>query len=70
MIVSRWPPRRLLILAAALLFLGAGLPFLMVVKVLEATFLLAFISYGATLSGAFLGYLGILHYVRPPGRGL
>ena len=66
MLISRWPPHRLLVLAALLLLLGAGLPFLMVVRVLEATFLLAFLSYGATVSGAFLGYLGVLHYLRPP----
>ncbi len=61
MFISRWSPRALLTVAAVLLFIGAGLPFLMVVHLLEATFLLAFVSYAATVSGAFVGYLGILH---------
>ncbi len=68
MLTSRWSPRGMLILAALLLLVGTGLPFLMVVRVLEATFALAFVSYGATIAGAFLGYLGVLHYLRPPRR--
>ncbi len=66
MLISRWPPQWLLILATLLLFVGAGLPFLMVVRVIEVTFFLAFVSYAATVSGAFLGYLGVLHYLRLP----
>ncbi|NPA06037.1 MAG: hypothetical protein GXO54_01350 [Chloroflexi bacterium] len=62
--VSRWPPRRLLTAAVVLLLVGAGLPFLMVIRVLPATWGLSVLSYSASVSGAFVGYLGILSYLQ------
>ena len=65
MLISRWPPRRLLWLAALLLFLGTGMAYLMVAHILRTTIFTVFVSYGAIVAGAFLGYLGVLHYLRP-----
>ncbi len=62
--VSRWPPRTLLLAAAGLLLVGAGLPFLMVIRVLPSTWGLNLLSYSASVSGAFLGYLGVLTYLQ------
>ncbi|NPA31039.1 MAG: hypothetical protein GXO37_03465 [Chloroflexi bacterium] len=66
MLTSRWPPRRLLWLAALLLLFGSALAFLMFIQALDTTYPLALVSYGAIVSGAFLGYLGVLHYLRLP----
>jgi len=43
-----------------LLVAGVVLPLLMVLQVVKTSFFLSFLSYSATVSGAFLGYLGTL----------
>ncbi len=43
---------------------GVILPFLMVLKILESTFLLNFLSYTASILGLFLGIIGAAYYVR------
>jgi hypothetical protein len=39
-------------------------PFLMVIKVVEPSFLWGFLSYGISVSGLFLGLIGGSQYVR------
>lgn len=46
------------------MILGACLPLLMVIKLLTASYALSFISYGASLVGMFLAFLGLFSYVR------
>jgi multisubunit Na+/H+ antiporter MnhC subunit len=43
-----------------LVLLGAVLPFLMVLKILESTFFLNFFSYGAQVTGVVLGLVGVV----------
>ena len=57
-------PRFLVGLGLILMLLGIALPFLMVVKVLESTFFLNFFAYGASVSGLFLGVIGVATWVR------
>jgi len=52
-------PERLLAIAVLLLLFGCIMPFLMVTKVVESTFFLNFLSYGASLLGLFIGITGI-----------
>jgi hypothetical protein len=52
-------PERLLALAVFLLLFGCVMPFLMVTQAVESTFFLNFLSFGASLSGLFLGIIGI-----------
>jgi hypothetical protein len=52
-------PRLLLSLGLILMLLGIGLPFLMVLRVLESTFFLNFFSWAASVSGMFLGFIGV-----------
>jgi hypothetical protein len=59
-------PRSLLILGFFLVLFGAMAPFLMVIGVLESTFFLNFLSFGASVIGLFLGLLGIAMYRKPP----
>jgi len=56
-------PRWFIIIAGFLLVIGAVLPFLMVIGVLESTFLLNFVTYFASVIGLFLGFIGIAMYV-------
>ena len=59
------PDPRLILLTGFLLVLtGVVLPFMMVLNVLEATFFLSFLSYGASITGLFLGVIGAAWYVR------
>ena len=52
-------PRFLLTLGLVLLFSGVILPFLMVIKILEPTFALVFISSGSSTLGLALGMVGL-----------
>jgi hypothetical protein len=57
-------PWRLLLIGVLLSFLGVVGPFLMVIKILESTFFLNFLSYGAQMAGLFLGIIGASQLVR------
>ena len=57
-------PLFLILYGFLLLLFGFLLAFAMVVKVIEAGFLLSFISYGASLSGLILGLFGAASYAR------
>jgi membrane associated rhomboid family serine protease len=52
-------PRFLLSLGLVLMLLGIILPFLMVMRVIESTFLLNFVSWSASVAGLFLGFIGV-----------
>jgi hypothetical protein len=52
-------PKRIILLGFFLVLGGAILPFLMVLRVLEPTFFLSFLSYGASVAGLALGLVGI-----------
>jgi hypothetical protein len=57
-------PRFLLALGVILLILGWVFPFLMVLKILPSTFFLNFLSWGASVSGLFLGMIGMAMGVK------
>jgi hypothetical protein len=57
-------PVQMILIGLVLVILGAVLPFLMVLHVLESTFFLNYFSYGASLVGLFLGVIGSATYVR------
>jgi len=47
-----------------LLLTGLVLPFLMVLGLVESTFLLNFLAYGSSTAGLILGFVGIARYGR------
>jgi hypothetical protein len=47
-----------------LVVFGAVAPFLMVMKIIEPTFLLSFLAYAAQVSGVILGLIGGMSYIR------
>jgi len=52
-------PRALLYIALGLLLFGWVMPFLMVIKIVESTFFLNFLSWGASVGGLYLGVMAI-----------
>ena len=57
------PSSRLLLIGFFLVLIGAVLPFLIVIQMVESTFLLNFIAFAASVTGMFLGILGTASYV-------
>ena len=51
-------PRKLILIGFVLVALGFIFPVLMVIGVLEATLLLNFFAYGASIGGLLLGLIG------------
>jgi uncharacterized membrane protein len=54
----------LILIGFVLVLLGAILPFLMVMKILESTIFLNFFSYIVSMVGLFLGIIGSAFLVR------
>ena len=57
-------PRTLLLIALGLLLFGWVMPFLMVIHVVESTFFLNFLSWGASVGGLYLGVIAVAGLVR------
>jgi len=57
-------PRAIILIGFVLVLLGAVLPFLMVLRIIEPTFPLSFFSFGAGVAGLLLGVVGAAYYVR------
>ena len=57
-------PRTLLFIALGLLLFGWLMPFLMVLRVVESTFFLNFLSWGASVGGLYLGVIAVASLVR------
>lgn len=53
-----------IVVGFVLVLLGFVLPWLMVLKILQSTLLLNFVSFSATVSGLFLGLAGAAWHVR------
>jgi predicted membrane channel-forming protein YqfA (hemolysin III family) len=57
-------PKATMLVGFIFVLLGVILPFLMVLKAIQATFLLSFISFGLSVSGLLLGIVGAASYVK------
>ena len=57
-------PRFLLGLGVFLMLLGIILPFLMLIQVLESTFFLNFLAWGASVAGLAFGTIGFAMYSK------
>jgi len=57
-------PRKLIVIGLVLVLLGFILPVLMVIDVLEATLLLSFFAYGASIGGLLLGLIGTVQITK------
>ena len=57
-------PRKLIAIGLVLVILGVVGPVLMVLELVETTFWLSFLSYGASTCGLILGMTGSAFYAR------
>jgi hypothetical protein len=63
--MNEWfSPLKMMIIGALLMIMGVVLPLFMVIKLIESTFFLAFISYAASLMGMVFAFYGLFTYVR------
>ncbi len=53
-----------MVIGLLLMLFGVIVPMLMVIKVLESTFFLNFLAFGASVGGLFLGIIGLALYSR------
>ena len=56
-------PKNMMIIGTLLMITGVVLPMLMVIKMIPSTFLLSFISYGASLAGMVMAFVGLFTYI-------
>jgi hypothetical protein len=66
--MSRLSPPWIILLGFVLVMLGFAGPFLMIIGVLEHSLWLNFLSYGASVSGLILGFIGGAFYVASRRR--
>ena len=57
-------PLRLIVIGFVLLLIGAVLPFLMLIKLVESTLFLNFVAAASSIGGLTTGFIGIALYVR------
>jgi hypothetical protein len=57
-------PKKIIAIGFVLVLFGFLAPFLMVIKVIETSYVLSFLSYSASVSGLFLGLVGAAWYSR------
>lgn len=57
-------PLKLIVVAFVLLLLGAILPFLMVIGLLESTLFLNFLAVVSSITGLTTGFIGVAFYIR------
>lgn len=62
--MMRTNPKNLIAIGFILVLFGFVAPLLMVVRIIESSFFLNFLSYGASLTGLFLGFIGAAWYSR------
>lgn len=62
------PINRLIVIGFFLVLLGAVLPFLIVLGVVESTLFLNFLAFGASVVGVFLGIIGVATFVGEKKR--
>ena len=55
-------PTRLMIVAVCMMLFGCIMPFLMILKVVESTLFMNFLSFTLSTLGLFLGVVGIAVY--------
>jgi len=56
--------RRMIFIGFLMVLFGFVTPLLMVIKVVEASYLLGFLSYALSVAGLFMGVIGASQYVR------
>lgn len=58
-----YSPLKLIGIGSLLVLAGFVLPFLMVMRLIQPTLLLSFLSHGMSVAGLFMGFIGAAMYV-------
>jgi hypothetical protein len=58
----RMHPKKIIAIGFVLVLFGFLAPFLMVIKVIKASYVLSFLSYAASVGGLLLGLVGAAWY--------
>jgi len=61
---TKLSPLKLIISGFILVLCGVALPWLMVIRLIEPSFILSFLSYASSLGGVVLGTIGAALYVQ------
>ena len=62
------PPKKIILIGFLLVLLGAVIPWLIILRVIPSTFFLNFFAYAASISGLFMGIIGVAFYTRDRPR--
>jgi hypothetical protein len=62
------PINRLIVIGFFLVLIGAVLPFLIIMGVIESTLLTNFVAFATSIVGVFLGVIGVATYVGEKRR--
>lgn len=54
----------MMFLGVGLMLFGVIIPFLMILRIIETSFWLSFLSYGASVSGLVIAFLGLFMYAK------
>ena len=61
-------PKTTILIGFLLVLLGAVIPWLIILRVIPSTFFLNFFAYAVSISGLFLGIIGVAFYTRDRPR--
>lgn len=65
-------PRAMVVTGVLMMVIGGVVvPFLVVIHIIQSDFLLLFVSYAISVSGLYLGIMGVVQYVqtrKKPGK--
>ncbi|MEN4010399.1 MAG: hypothetical protein ROW48_00010 [Bellilinea sp.] len=62
--MMRIGPKGMMLIGVGLMLFGVAAPFLMILRLIETSLWLNFVSYIASISGLVIAFLGLVMYVR------
>jgi hypothetical protein len=62
--ISGMSPKSMMLLGVGLMVFGVVIPFMMILRIIDTSFWLTFLSYGASVSGLVIAFLGLIMYAR------
>ncbi|HOM67432.1 MAG: hypothetical protein BWX85_00083 [Chloroflexi bacterium ADurb.Bin120] len=60
----KWQPWKIILLGGSMMLISVILPLLMVLQILQSSFFLNFLTYGLSVAGLLIGFIGMVTMVR------
>jgi len=60
----KWQPWKMIVVGVCMMLVSIALPLLMILQLLQSTFFLNFLAYGLSVGGLFIGFIGMVSYVK------